>query len=113
MGLPEETIIKVVPCPLTVREVCAVLNAAVEQWGEQGLRISIRGAFRGIWAKERVQLLDWHFLQSWSARFQVMGVFALPFDEDSHPWPEVRYLLYEGPAELRFALRWGARPGEQ
>ncbi len=97
--------VKIVPCPLTVREVCALLDVSVEQWGNQGLRIYIRGTFRGIWARERIQLLDWHFLKSWSACFQVMGTFPLPFDEDCHPWPEVRYLLYEGPAELRFTLR--------
>lgn len=113
MRFPEDLTLKIVPCPLTIREVHAFLDASVEQWGSQGLRIDIRGMFRGGRAKERIQLLDWHFLKCWSACFQVMGVLPLSFDEGHQPWPEVRYLLYEGPAELRFRLRRVAEPGEQ
>ena len=97
-------IFKTIPCHLTMHEVCTLLDTHVEQWNDQELRIEIRGSFRDIWTKERVLLLDWHFLKSWSEHFKVMGLFALPFDEERKPWPEVRYLVYEGPGELRFRL---------
>lgn len=101
----EDIHLKTIPCPLTLHEVCGLLNASVEQFNDQGLRIEIRGTFRDIWTRQRVLLPDWHFLKSWSERFSVMGLFPLPFDEESQSWPEVRYLLYEGPGELRFRLR--------
>jgi len=104
MELRESVHLKTLPCPLTLHEVCGVLNTYVEQFNDQGLRIEIRGAFCDIWTKQRVLLLDWHFLKSWSECFRVMGLIPLPFDEACQPWPEVRYLLYEGPGELRFRL---------
>lgn len=113
MESDELKVVKIVPCPLTVNEVCALLDASVGLYDGQGLSIDIRGGMRAVWTRERILLLDWHFLKSWSARFQVMGVFALPFDEARHPWPDVRYLLYGGPAELRFRLLSPAEPGER
>ena len=104
MRSDELVVVKIVPCPLTVNEVCALLDASIELYDGQELRIDIRGAMRSVWTRERILLLDWHFLKSWSARFQVMGVFPLPFDDARQPWPAVRYLLYE---------RWACRTAVQ
>lgn len=90
---------KTIPCPLNVY---ALLWSIVEQYNDQGLRMEIRGSFRDVWTRDRVYLTDWHFLKSWSERFNVMGLYSLPFDEEREPWPPVRYLMYEGPGELRY-----------
>jgi hypothetical protein len=99
MGYVNSSLFKTIPCPLNVYP---LLWSIVEQHNDQGLRIEIRGTFRNIWTGERVLLLDWHSLASWSECFKVMGLFPLPFDEERKPWPPVRYLIYEGPGELRF-----------